>query len=530
MNPAALKVNVKNLKKESVVIFDADSFSESDLQKALFATNDPFKELGLDSLQIVSVPVSSMVKESLAGTGLDNKVILRCKNMFALGLVCWLFNRPINVAMEMLQHKFAKKRTILEANLKALADGYNYGNNIHASIATYRIETTSAKKGFYTDVNGNSAVAYGLIAAAEKAGLPLFLGSYPITPATEILQELAKRKELGVKVIQAEDEIAGICTAIGASFAGSLAATNTSGPGLALKGEAIGLAVMAELPLVIVDVQRSGPSTGMPTKSEQGDLMQALYGRNGESPAVVMAASTPTDCFDAAFEASKIALEHTTPVLLLTDGYLANGSSAWRIPNMENYPAITPKYATLYNGENTWKAGIRDEATKGRYWAIPGTEGFMHRIGGLERDFNTGAISTDAANHQKMVETRQAKIDYIANCIPEQKVEGAAEADLLIVGWGGTYGHLREALEVMTKSGKKVALAHFKHINPLPKNAADLLRKYKKVIVAEQNLGQFANYLRSKVSGLNPAQFNRIEGQPFVVAQLVEAFTKLLEE
>ena len=530
MNPAALKVNVKNLKRDSVVIFDTDSFTESDLQKALFTTDDPFKELGLDSVQVVPVPISSMVRESLADSGLDNKAALRCKNMFALGLVCWLFNRPLDVAMEMLQTKFVKKQAVLKANLKALTDGYNYGNNIHATVSTYRIETVSAKKGFYTDVNGNAAVAYGLIAAAEKSGLPLFLGSYPITPATEILQELAARKELGVKTVQAEDEIAGICTAIGASFAGSLAATSTSGPGLALKGEAIGLAVMTELPLVIIDVQRGGPSTGMPTKSEQGDLMQALYGRNGESPAVVMAASTPSDCFDAAFEAAKIAVEHMTPVILLTDGYIANGSSAWRIPDMNEYPSITPKYACRYKGEKPWKAYTRDDVSKVRYWAVPGTEGFMHRIGGLEKDFTTSAISTDAANHQKMIDTRQAKIDYIANCIPEQKVEGAPGADLLIVGWGGTYGHLRETLEVMTKAGKKVALAHFKYINPLPKNAAELLKKYKKVVIAEQNLGQFANYLRGKIPGLNPVQFNRVEGQPFVVAQLAEAFTKLLEE
>ncbi|MDD6211401.1 MAG: 2-oxoacid:acceptor oxidoreductase subunit alpha [Bacteroidales bacterium] len=530
MNPAALKVNAKFLKRDSVVIIDVDSFSKGDLDKALFTTDDPFQELGLNSVQVVAVPITSMVKDGLVESGLDNKSALRCKNMFALGLVCWLFNRPLDVAMEMLQHKFAKKQKVLKANLKVLVDGYNYGNNIHASVSTYRIETVSSKKGCYTDVNGNKAAAWGLIAAAEKAGLQLFLGSYPITPATDILHELAARKELGVKVVQAEDEIAGVCTAIGASFAGCLAATSTSGPGLALKSEALGLAVIAELPLVVIDVQRGGPSTGMPTKSEQTDLMQALYGRNGESPAVVIAAATPTDCFDSAFWASKLAVEHMTPVILLTDGYLANGSSAWRIPNMDEYPSIMPKYASAYKGEKPWKAYTRDDDSLVRYWAVPGMEGFMHRVGGLEKDYNTSAISTDPANHQKMVNTRQAKIDHIADYIPEQEIEGDENADLLVVGWGGTYGHLREAVDIMNKSGKKVALAHFKFINPLPKNAVDILTKYKKVIVAEQNLGQFANYLRGKVPGLNLAQFNRVEGQPFVVAQLVDAFTKLLEE
>lgn len=530
MNPAALKVNTKFLKKDSVVIIDTDSFTKTDLEKALFQTENPFEELGLTSVQVISVPISSMVKDGLVDSGLDNKSALRCKNMFALGLICWLFNRPLDVAMEMLQHKFAKKQKVLEANLKVLVDGYNYGNNIHATVSTYRIETVSAKKGFYTDVNGNKAAAWGLIAAAEKAGLQLFLGSYPITPATDILHELAARKELGVKVVQAEDEIAGVCTAIGASFAGCLAATSTSGPGLALKSEALGLAVIAELPLVVIDVQRGGPSTGMPTKSEQTDLMQALYGRNGESPLAVVAASTPTDCFDAAFWASKLAIEHMTPVVLLTDGYIANGSSAWRIPETDEYPSITPKYASQYSGEMPWKAYTRDEESLVRYWAVPGMEGYMHRVGGLEKDYTTSAISTDPANHQKMVDTRQAKIDRIADFIPEQKIEGSEDADLLVVGWGGTYGHLREAVELMNKEGKRVALVHFKFINPLPKNTETILKRYKKVIVAEQNHGQFANYLRGKVSGFNPAQFNRVEGQPFVVAQLVEAFTKLLEE
>ena len=521
MNPAALKVNVKHNKTKPILIIDTDSFKKSDLDKALYTTDDPFKELGLNSVQVVAAPISTMVKDGLAEFGLDNKSALRSKNMFALGLVCWLFDRPLEEAMNMLQNKFAKKPVIAQANIKALTDGYNYGHNIHASVSTYRIESKKAEPGFYTDVNGNKATSYGLIAAAEKAGLQLFLGSYPITPATDILHELSKRKDLGVITVQAEDEIAGICTAIGGSFAGCLAATSTSGPGLALKSEAIGLAVIAELPLVIIDVQRGGPSTGMPTKSEQTDLMQALYGRNGESPLVVIAASTPTDCFDAAYWAGKLAVEHMTPVILMTDAFIANGSSAWRLPDLDNYPEIKPNYVSNYQGEKPWKAYRRDKDTQVRYWAIPGMEGFAHRLGGLEKDYDTSAISTDPINHQKMVTTRQAKIDKIADFIPELEVLGDPDADLLLVGWGGTYGHLYEAMETMHEQGKKVALAHFKFISPLPKNTVEVLSKYKKVVVAEQNNGQFANYLRGKVPGFNPYRFNRVKGQPFVVARLV---------
>ncbi len=529
MNPAALKVNVKHIKPNAIVIIDTDSFLKNDLTKAQFVTEDPFAELGLNSVQVVAVPISSMVKDGLAEFELDNKSALRCKNMFALGLVCWLFERPLEEAMHMLQNKFAKKPAIVKANIKALTDGYNYGHNTHATVSTYRIESTTVEPAYYTDVNGNKATSYGLIAAAEKAGLRLFLGSYPITPATDILHELAKRKDLGVITVQAEDEIAGICTAIGASFAGCLAATSTSGPGLALKGEAIGLAVISEIPLVVIDVQRGGPSTGMPPKSEQTDLMQALYGRNGESPAVVLAASTPTDCFDAAFWAGKLAVEHMTPVILLTDSFIANGSSAWKIPDLDTYPSITPNYVTNYKEEAPWKPYRRDKDSLVRYWAIPGMNEFMHRIGGLEKDYETSAISTDPANHQKMVNVRQAKIDKIADYIPEQEVCGDKDADLLVIGWGGTYGHLYEAMEDMQAEGKKVAMAHFKFIQPLPKNTAELISRYKKVVVVEQNNGQFANYLRGKIPGFNPFQFNRVKGQPFVVARLVEELTKILE-
>lgn len=528
MNPAALKVNAKFVKKDAIILVDSDSFGSKDLEKAEFKTNNPFNELGLVTQQILEIPITTLTKESLAEFDLDNKAKVRCKNMFALGLVCWLFNRPLEVANHMLSEKFSKNEVVAHANLKVLADGYNYGENQHLTVATYRIETIDIEKGYYLDVNGNSALAYGLIAASENSGRPLFLGSYPITPATDILQELSKFKNLGVKTIQAEDEISGIGTAIGASFAGSLAATSTSGPGLALKSEAIGLAVMAELPLVVIDVQRGGPSTGLPTKTEQTDLRQALYGRNGESPAVVMSAISPTDCFDAAYWASKIALEHVTPVILLSDGYIANGSSAWRIPDTSKYPPIIPNDASQFRGDD-WTSMARNEETLARYIAAAGTEGRMYRTGGLEKDFITGAISTDAENHQKMVNLRQEKVDRIAKYIPGQEVFGNQEADTIIVGWGGTYGYLREAVEQINKQGKKLALAHFRFISPLPINTTEVLTKYKKVIVAEQNNGQFADYLESQIKGLNIIRYNKVEGQPFSVSDLVETFIKEME-
>lgn len=532
MNPAALKVNAAHLKKGSIVLFDTDSFEKKDLDKALFKTDEPFGELGLEHVQQIGVAITSMTKSSLEDSGLDNKEMLRCKNMFALGIVCWLFNRPLEIADKLLEQKFAKRPKIVMANIKALTDGYNYGNNIHLTASTYRIEPMEATKGFYTDVNGNMATAYGLIAAAEKAGLQLFLGSYPITPATDILHELVKRKDFGVKALQMEDEIAGITSSVGAAFAGSLAATSTSGPGLALKSEALGLAVMTELPLVVINVQRGGPSTGMPTKSEQTDLNQALYGRNGESPLVVMAASSPTDCFESAFSAAKIALEHMTPVILLTDGYIANGSSAWRIPEMEKYPKITPPYVQkYYDGEpKQWKPYLRNSDTLVRYWGVPGTPDYMHRIGGLEKDLHTGVISSNPENHQLMVDIRQKKIDNIARFVPEQEVLGDPNADTLIVGWGGTQGHLMEAMLRLLESGRKVAYAHFRYISPLPSNSHDLLRRYKKIIVAEQNNGQFAHYLSGKFPDLsNICKYNKVEGQPFKVKELVEVFTQMME-
>ena len=519
MNPAALKVNAKGVKKGGVLIFDEDSFRKSDMEKAGFKTDNPFEELGIsETIQLIPAPLSSMTQSSLEGFEMDAKSILRSKNMFALGLICWLFNRPVDQAVHFLENKFSKKKSILEANIKVLTDGYNYGGNLHLSVNTYKIEKShDVPKGKYTSINGNKATAWGLIAASKKAGIELFLGSYPITPATDIMQELALRKDLGVKVIQAEDEIAGITTALGAAFAGSLAATSTSGPGLALKSEAIGLAVMAELPIVIVDVMRGGPSTGLPTKTEQTDLLQALYGRNGESPAVVIAASTPADCFHYAFMASKIALEHMTPVILLTDAFIGNGTSLWKLPKLADLPQIKPNFAQP--GMEGLNVTARNEDTKARYWTIPGTEGFNQRNGGLEKDYNTGSISTDPDNHQKMVDTRQAKVDYISNVIPELVVEGDASAELLVIGWGTTHGHLMTAVNALNKKGKKVALANFNYINPLPKNTEEVIKRYKKVIVCELNSGQFATYLRSKVPG-EYLQYNKVQGQPFTVSEI----------
>ncbi len=526
MNPAALKQNVKFLKQGGVIIVDIDSFKEADLKKALFQTNEPFKELGITA-QVVEVPVTSMTKAALADKGLDNKSVLKCRNIFALGLVCWLFDRPIEAAIHHLQSKFAKKPAIFEANREVLQAGYNYGHNIHASVSTYRIETKNPRKGVYTDINGNTATAWGLIMASERSGRPLFLGSYPITPATDILHELAKRKDLGVTAVQMEDEIAGVCSAIGASFAGDLAVTSTSGPGLALKGEGIGLAVIAELPLVIIDVMRGGPSTGMPTKTEQTDLMQALYGRNGESPLCVLAATTPTNCFDMAFEAARIAIEHMTPVILLTDAFIGNGSSAWRVPEADEYPEIHPRFVPESLREG-WKPYKRDEKSLVRYWALPGTEGLMHRVGGLEKDSETGAISTDPANHEKMVALRREKVARIADDIPLQEVLGDKDADTLLLGWGGTYGHLRTATDELNAAGIPMAFTQLAYINPLPRNMGEIMSRYKRVIVAELNSGMCAEYLQARFPATHIDRINKVQGQPFQVSEIVDKVREIL--
>ena len=528
MNAAALKTQYKFAKSTACIIMDTDAFQKSDLEKAAFTTDNPIEEMGIKN-DVIAAPISQMVKDCLADTGMDNKSMMKCRNMFAVGLVCWLFNRNLEIAENFIREKFSKKPEIAEANIKVIHAGYDYGHNTHSSVAnTYRIESKTAIPGRYMDITGNKATAYGFIAAAEKAGLKLYLGSYPITPATDVLHELSKHKSLGVITVQCEDEISGCASAVGASFAGALAVTSTSGPGICLKSEAMNLAVIMELPLVVLDVQRGGPATGLPTKSEQTDLLQALFGRNGESPMPVLAASSPTDCFECAYIASKIALEHMTPVILMTDAFVANGSASWKLPKLAEYPAINPPYVRPDMAGN-WTPYQRDPKTGVRYWAIPGTEGFTHVLGGLEKDNKTGAISTDPENHDLMTRLRAEKIAKIE--VPDVEVLGDKEdADLLIVGFGGTYGHLHAAMDELRATGKKIALAHFKFINPLPGNTAEVMKRYKKVVVAEQNMGQFAGYLRMKVDGFVPYQFNQVKGQPFLVNELVQAFEEIINK
>ncbi len=529
MNPAALKHSGKSLKPGGTLIVDIDAFDEKNIEKAGYTTGDPIVEEKLDDRNVVRAPISSFTKENLAKLDLDNKSVLRCKNMFTLGLVSWIFNRPLKETESFVSDKFKKKPLVEQANILALNAGYNYGEVVQETTPSYQVLASDLLiKGKYRNISGNQATAWGLIAASEKSGLPLFLGSYPITPASEILHELAQRKDLGVTTVQAEDEIAGICTAIGASFAGKLAATSTSGPGLALKGEAIGLAVIAELPLVIVDVQRGGPSTGLPTKTEQSDLMQAVYGRNGDCPAIVLAASTPANCFNYAFEAAKLALEHMTPVILLTDGFLANGSQPFRIPSIKNdFPEIKPNFVTE-EMKNNWYPYIRDNESLARYWAKPGMEGFIHRIGGLEKDNPKGSVSHDPKNHQLMTEIREEKVQRVANYIPELEITGDKSADTLIVGWGGTYGHLLSTCEYFNGKGTPMALAHFNYIKPLPRNTADIFAKFKKIIVCELNLGQFANYLRMTLPQFSYEKVNKIQGAPFRVDELEVEIEKFL--
>ncbi len=529
MNAAALKTQYKFAKPQATIIIDTDSFGAKDLEKAQFATEDYLGEMGIDPDRVVACPITTMVKDCLSGSGMDNKSILKCRNMFALGLVCWLFNRELDLVSGFLRDKFAKKPQIAENNIKVVRAGYDYGHNVHASVpATYRIESKEKVKGRYMDITGNKATAYGLIAAAEKAGMKLFLGSYPITPATDILHELSKHKSCGVITVQCEDEISGCASAIGASFAGALAATSTSGPGICLKSEAINLAMIDELPLVVIDVQRGGPSTGLPTKSEQTDLLQALYGRNGESPMPVIAATSPVDCFYSVYTAAKIALEHLTPVILLTDAFVANGSAAWKLPTMDELPDITPHRVTP-GQKGSYTPYERDPETLVRYWAVPGQEGYTHIIGGLEKDGRTGAISTDPENHDAMCRLRAEKVARIP--VPDLQVYGDKDdAELLIVGFGSTFGHLYSAMEELRAKGRKTAIAQFKYINPLPANTSEVLKRYPKVVVAEQNMGQLAAYLRSKVDGFVPEQFNQVKGQPFVVSELVEAFGRMFTD
>ena len=528
MNPAALKANEIWVKPGGTIIADIDTFIEKNLKKAGYKTLDPFTEDHLESFNVIKAPISSLTQETLKPTGLDNKTILRSKNMFALGIVFNIYSRPLDYAHNFFATKFAKKPQIVEANDMVIKAGFNYAENTHA-LPSYRVEPAKIENGLYRNINGNKATAWGLIAAAEKANLPLFCGSYPITPATEVLQYLADRKDLGVKTFQAEDEIAGICTAIGASFAGHLAVTTTSGPGLALKTEAAGLAVITELPLVIVNVQRGGPSTGLPTKTEQADLMQALYARNGESPMPVIAASTPGNCFDYAFEAARIAIEHMTPVILLTDGFLANGTSPMLIKNMDTLPVITPKIAK--EGKEYLPYKRSDDGLMTREWGVPGTPGLEHRIGGLEKMAVTGNVSYVPSNHQLMTDERQAKVEQVIAKVPDLQIEGNPDGgDLLVVGWGSTYGHLLDTVTEMRDEDVNVSLAHFNYINPLPKNVADVFSKFKKIVVCEINSGQFVNYLKINHQNFEYNQYNKVQGLPFTVAELKEEFTNILED
>lgn len=526
MNPAAIKANAKSVKPGGTIIYDEGNFTEKNIQKAGYE-KDPIREERLEDHNIIAAPISSMVKEALKDFGLEPKSVLRTKNMFALGMVYWLFDRKLKYTEDYFDKKFKNKPGIADANKVALRAGYYYAETIEALTPVYKVLPAKIAKGTYRNIAGNTATAWGLIAAAEKAGLKLFIGSYPITPATGILEELAARKDLGVKSFQAEDEIAGICTALGASFAGNLAVTSTSGPGLALKSEAIGLAVMTELPIVIVNVQRGGPSTGLPTKTEQSDLMQALYGRNGESPVVVIAASSPSDCFKFAFEAAKIALEHMTPVLLLSDSFLANGTEPWRIPAMKDLPEIHPPFAD--KTEIPFLPYKRDIENLARKWAVPGTPGLEHRIGGLEKT-EKGTVSYIPENHEKMVRIRAEKVEKVADSIPDLHVHGAASGDVLVVGWGGSYGYLMTAVLELQCEGYKVSLVNFNYINPLPKNVKEVFSKFKKILICELNMGQFADYLRMKHQEFKYEQFNKVQGVPFAVKEIKDKCIIMVEE
>jgi 2-oxoglutarate ferredoxin oxidoreductase subunit alpha len=524
MNPAALKANAKMIKDGGTIIIDINEFTPRNLEKA-GCEDEKLKRL-YENYNLIEAPITELTKESLKDSGLDAKSIARSKNMFALGIVYNIFDRPMDHSFGFLKSKFAKKPEVAEANMKAMKDGFNYADAIQA-MPSFRVESSQIEKGKYRNINGNVATAWGLLAAAEKANLPFFLGSYPITPASEIIQEISYRRDLGAKSFQAEDEIGGIVTSIGAAFAGNFAATSTSGPGLALKSEAIGLAVITELPLVIIDVQRGGPSTGLPTKTEQSDLFQALYGRNGESPVPVIAASTPSNCFDYAYAASKIALEHMTPVLLLTDGFIANGTEPWKIPAMKDMPQIKTKLVP--KGTTEYLSYSRDENLV-RPWAIPGMEGLEHRIGGLEKMDKTGTVSYVAENHEIMSYHRANKVEKIADFIPNLEIEGAIDSDTLVVGWGSTYGHITTAVRELGLEGKKFAHVHFNYINPLPKNTSEVFAKYKNILVCEINMGQFIHYLRMKFPKFNYQGYTKIQGLPFTVLELKNKFIEISEK
>lgn len=526
MNPAALKANMKWVKTGATIIIDIDNFDNKSYKKADYV-EDPLADGTLDGYNLIKAPITSLTRSTVQELGLDMKTADRTKNQFVAGILFFLFNRDLKIGENFLTQKFKKKPEVLEANITVLRAGYSYAETIEAFSTTFLVNPARNKRGLFRNITGNVATAWGLLAASERSGRQLFLGSYPITPASEILQELSSKKNLGAISFQAEDEIAGICSAIGASYAGMLAATSTSGPGLALKSEAIGLAVMTELPIVIINVQRGGPSTGLPTKTEQADLLQALYGRNGESPCIVLAASTPANCFDYAYKASKLAIEHMTPVILLTDGYLANGSELWHIPEVKDLPEITPPLVQDNSGE--YLPYRRDPEKFSRLWAIPGQEGLRHRVGGLEKADVTGQVSHDPMNHQIMVELRQKKVKKVAEFIPKQSVFGPEKGDLLVIGWGGTYGALFTAVEDLQKEGFSIGLTQFNYINPLPVNTGEVLGSYKRRIVCELNMGQFATYLRSECPKYELLQYNKVQGLPFMISELKNKFRELLQ-
>ena len=525
MNPAAVRANARWLTEGSTIIYDSDNFTEKSIQRAGYKA-DPFVEDKLEAMNLIPAPITSLVKEVLKDMDIDPKTVLRTKNMFALGIVYWLFDSKLKYTEDFIEEKFGKKPLVAEANSKVLRAGYYYAETVEALTPSYHVSPAPIEKGVYRNINGNQATAWGFLAAGEKAGLKIFIGSYPITPATGVLEELALRKDLGVKSLQAEDEIAGICTAIGASYTGRLAVTSTSGPGLALKSEAINLAVMTELPLVVVDVQRAGPSTGLPTKTEQADLWQALYGRNGESPVVVIAAGTPSDCFKYAYEAAKIAIEHMTPVILLTDSYLANGSEPWKIPAMKDLPSITVPWAV--RTDEAYLPYKRDPKTLVRRWAVPGMPGMEHRIGGLEKTIK-GSVSYTPENHEIMVKLRDEKVERVVSEVPDLQVTGKKSGDLLLIGWGSTYGHLISAATELNEEGYKVSAASFNYIRPLPKNVSRVFAGYKKLVVCELNNGQFANYFRMKHQKFTYHQYNKIQGLPFTIKEIKDYCIKLLE-
>lgn len=527
MNPASLKANMGWITKEAIIILDTDAFIEKNLEKAGY-DEDPRKDGSLVGHLVVEAPITTLTREAVKELHIDDKSANKSKNMFALGMVFYMFNRDCKKTHEFFERKFKANPIVVKANKTVLTAGYNFAHTIEAFANTYKIEPAPLDKGLYRNVTGNLATAWGLLAASERSGRNLFLGSYPITPASEILQELSRHKQFSAIAFQAEDEIAGVVSTIGAAFAGALPVTSTSGPGLSLKSEAIGLAVMTELPIVIVDVQRGGPSTGLPTKSEQSDLMQALFGRNGEAPVIVMAAQSSADCFYSAYEAAKLSLEHMTPVILLTDGSLANGSEVFKIPLVAELPEIIPPLVKANDPD--FKPYKRDPEKLSRSWAIPGTEGLRHRIGGLEKEDITGNVSHDPINHQKMCELREEKVQRVANYIPELEVIGDDEGELLVVSWGGTYGVILTAVQEMRKEGINVSMAHFKHIKPLPKNTKEVFSKFKNILVCEINLGQFVNYLRMSFPEYTYFQYNKIQGLPFMVAELKEKFAEYLKK